>query len=103
MIGWYSMLARRGGALAEAVLEPARHVLEVAHAAGALRAAALRLDAPVVLAHLRLRVAAGRALLLLDVERRLAAADAEAVRLAVVLTLRRGTLRHPSAPSPTLE
>merc|ERR1719456_1675244 len=96
-----SVLARCSGALAEAVLEAARHVAQVAHAPRALRAAALRLHAPVVLAHLRRRVAARGALLLLDVERGLAAAHAQAVRLAVVLTLSRrnfviGALeRHP--------
>merc|ERR1719498_949985 len=95
------VLARSSGALAEAVLEAARHVAQVAHAPRALRAAALRLHAPVVLAHLRSRVAARGALLLLDVERGLAAAHAEAVRLAVVLTLRRRTLRHETGGAPT--
>merc|ERR1719324_1195065 len=89
-----SVLARRGRALPEAVLEAARHVAEVPHAARALRAAALRLDRPVVLAHLRRRVPAGRALLLLNVEGAFPAPDAQAVRLVVVLTLRRSALRH---------
>merc|ERR1719421_2086901 len=97
------VLARGRGALAEAVLEAARHVAQVAHAPRALRAAALRLHAPVVLAHLRRRVAARGALLLLDVERGLAAAHTQAVRLAVVLTLRRRTLRHETYRAPTLE
>merc|ERR1719473_698192 len=89
-----SVLARRNSPLAESVLELARDVLEVAHAPSPRRAAALRLHAPVELAHLRRRVAARGAHFLLDVERALAAARTKPVRLLVVHTLRRSTLRH---------
>merc|ERR1719399_2253462 len=81
-----SVLAGRRRSLAEAVLEAPGNVLQVPHAARAGRAAALRLDAPVELAHLGRRIAARRASLLLDVIRALAAARAEHVRLAVVHT-----------------
>merc|ERR1719152_760969 len=89
-----SVLAGRRGSLAEAVLEATGHVLQVPHAARSGRAAALRLNAPVELAHLRSRIAARRASLLLDVIRALAAPGAEHVRLAVVHTFCRRTLRH---------
>merc|ERR1719486_1489343 len=94
-----SVLARRRRALAEAVLEAPRHVLQVAHAARPRGAATLGLDAPVELAHLRRRVAARRAHLLLDVVRALPAARAQHVRLAVMHTLRRSTLRHGCNPA----
>ena len=67
--------------LAEAVLEAARQLLLVAHAAGAAVLPANHLRAPVVMPVARRRVAAGAAHLLLKVERRAAAAAAGRVRL----------------------
>merc|ERR1719440_1672036 len=96
-----SVLARRRRALPKAVLEAPRNVLQVAHAARSSRTTTLRLHAPVELAHLRRRVAAGRARLLLDVARALPAARAQHVRLAVMHTLRRCTLRHGCNSTPS--
>ena len=67
--------------LAEAVLEAARQLLLVAHAAGAAVLPANHLRAPVVMPVARRRVAAGAAHLLLKVERGAAAAAAGRVRL----------------------
>merc|ERR1740129_392254 len=80
-------LLARGGrrALAEAVLEAAVDVLHVPHAARARGLAALGLLGPVVVPDIPGGVAAGGALLLLEVERPLAATDAEAVGLLVAL------------------
>merc|ERR1719453_2554436 len=96
-----SVLAWRRRALPEAVLETPRNVLQVAHTARSSRTTTLRLHAPVELAHLRRRVAAGRARLLLDVVRALPAARAQHVRLAVMHTLRRCTLRHGCNSTPS--
>ena len=94
-------LCRRGDALrrlglralAEAVLEAARHVSHVAHAARAVRAPPQRFLGPVKPAHLGARVAARGAHLLLQVEGDLAASPAGRVRLRVPLSERRGTFR----------
>ena len=71
--------------LAEAVLEAARQVLLVAHAAGAAVLPADHLLAPLVVPVAGRRVAAGAALLELDVERGAAAAAAGRVRLLDLL------------------
>merc|ERR1719373_37433 len=83
------LLARgRGGALTEAVLETARHRLEMRHAASAGCLAALGLLGPLVAPDLRRRVAATRAPLLLVMKRPLVAAGAQAVCLLVALAHR---------------
>merc|ERR1719469_1344781 len=89
-----AVLRPRGrlSALPEAVLEAARQLFHVLHAAGSGGMAALRLLAPVVGAHLLRGVAAARALLLLVVEGPAAAADAQAVRLRVPHALRGGAV-----------
>merc|ERR1719277_1655187 len=76
---------RRRGALTELVLEAARHRLQIGHAAGADRLAALGLLGPLVAPDLRRRVAAARAPLLLVVEGSLTATGTQAVRLLVAL------------------
>ncbi|KAJ8524576.1 hypothetical protein ON010_g16541 [Phytophthora cinnamomi] len=73
-------------ALAEAVLELALHVLQVAHAAGARGAATQGLLAPVVLAHLGSGVATRRAGALLDVVRAAPTPSADGVGLVVAHT-----------------
>jgi hypothetical protein len=78
----------------EAVLELSRDLLLVPHAAGTGGLSALELLAPVVLADLSGRVAARRALSLLDVQRATAASSAQGVRLVVTLTEAGGTLGH---------
>ncbi len=105
---WYSLLdgdlllARDGrGALAEAVLETAAHVLLVLHAALALGLPPLGLLGPVVDPDLRRWVAALGAGLLLVVVRALAAARAEAVGLLVALALARSTVTHGSQQKDT--
>ena len=70
------------------------HVTEVAAAARAHGATAVRLGRPVVVAHAAVGVAARRAALLLVVERALAAADAHGVRLHAARTKASRTLRH---------
>lgn len=73
-------------ALPEAVLEPTGHRLHVPHAPSPDRAAPLGLLSPVVIPHLRGRVAAGRASLLLDVVGMLPAPAARRVGLVVPLS-----------------
>ena len=85
---------RLGHARAEAVEEVAVDLAEVAAAAGADGATAVRLGRPVVVAHAAVGVAARRAALLLVVERALAAADAHRVRLHFARTKASRTLRH---------
>lgn len=80
------------GSLPESVLESAGHGLHVSHAAGADGAAALGLRCVVEIPHLLVGVSAGRASLLLDVVRHLAASAAGGVRLVVSLSERGGTL-----------
>merc|ERR1740121_108581 len=89
---------RRRRALAESVLEAARHGLEVLHAAGAWGAAALGLLRPLVGPHLRGRVTAGATALLLEVEGSLAATHAEAVGLLVALAHGRRAVAAPGQP-----
>ena len=79
-------------ALPESVLESAGHGLHVSHAAGADGAAALGLGSVVEIPHLLAGISAGRAGLLLDVIRHLAASAAGGVRLVVSLSERGGTL-----------
>lgn len=81
------------GALAEAVLEAARHVTQVAKTAGSGGASPLGLVGPVVGALPGARVAAGRTGLLLDVVRATAAAHAQSVRLARALSVAGRSLR----------
>ena len=88
----------RGGLLAcarlEAVLGLTGHSLQVAHTASTSRAPANGLLAPLVAARLGARVAARATLLVLLVERTLAAATAESVSLDVAETERRRTASH---------
>merc|ERR1719388_17968 len=86
------------GAAAEAVLEAARHRLEVAHAAHARRAAAPRLPAPVVRAHLLCRITAACAGFLLVVEGAFATAEAYPMGFFVALAHGRGAV--PTATEP---
>lgn len=76
----------RNGALAETILEAARHVLQVAHAASTSGHSSLALGGPVVRAHLGSGVSALGAGLLLLVVGTVAAALAESVGLCVALT-----------------
>ena len=78
----------------EAVLESAGDVLQVPRAASADGLSPLGFLTPVELAGLGGRVAAGRALMLLDVQRATTASTAQSVRLVVTLTKAGGTLRH---------
>jgi hypothetical protein len=78
----------------EAVLESAGDVLQVPRAASADGLSPLGLLTPVELAGLGGRVAAGRALMLLDVQRATTASTAQSVRLVVTLTKAGGTLRY---------
>ena len=88
------LLLRDGdGALPEAVPEPPADVGEVPHPAGAGGLPPAGLDGPPVLAYPGAGVAAHGARLLLDVERNLAAAPAQRVRLVAPLTERARTLR----------
>merc|ERR1719277_589066 len=94
---------RRRGALAEAVLEAAGHRLQIRHAAGADRLAALGLLGPVVAPDLRRRVAAACAPLLLEVERPLTATRAQAVGLLVALAHRRRAVTAARKPRHAME
>ena len=90
--GSRGLLGDSGLALTEAVLEAARHILQVAQAASAGGLTADGLLAPVVLADPGGRVAAGRALALLHVKGAPTAAAAQRVSLVPTLTERSGTL-----------
>lgn len=83
-----------GGTSLETVLESSGHILEVASAASTDGLSSLSLLGPVVLADLGSRVAARRALMLLNVKRAATASSAQGVRLVVTLTEAGGTLRH---------
>lgn len=69
--------------LPESVLKTTGHGLHVPHAASSDSAAVLRLGSVIVVPHLLGGVSTGRASLLLDVERHLAAPTAGGVRLVV--------------------
>lgn len=73
--------------LTEAILEAARHVTQMTHAASSGGASPLRLERPVVRALLRVRIGARRTLLLLNVVRATAAANAQRMRLARALSI----------------
>merc|ERR1719473_2632891 len=82
------------GAFTEAVLETARQVLHVLHAASAGSLSSDGLLTPLVAADLSRRVATARAGFLLNVVRAAAATPAQSVRLVVALSERLSTLGH---------
>merc|ERR1719369_211187 len=84
-LGGRLLTIRGRGALAEAILEAARQLLDVGHAASARCATALGLLRPVVRPHLGGGVGTAGAALVLEVVGPLAAARAETVRLLVSL------------------
>jgi len=78
----------------EAILEFAWNTLHVAHATGTGGLSSLSLLAPVVLPNFGCWVSAGRACVLLNVERSATAASAQSVRLVVALSETGCTFRH---------
>lgn len=81
------------GTLPESVLEPASHVLHVAHAAGTNGSATLGLLSPIVISHFGGGVSAGSTTLLLDVVRHLSAPTAGGVGLVVLFSAGGGSFR----------
>jgi len=78
----------------ETILEATGNTSEVSHAAGTNGLSALCLLRPVVLSDLGSGISAGRAGVLLDVERTTAASSAQCVRLVVALAEAGGSLGH---------